>query len=151
MKRIEGKVAQVLTDRDLVINKGAADGVKEGMTFKILNPRGSEVRDPDTNEVLGSVELVKILVKIVEVDAKLSVGRTFKKVFVPGRPSTSIHRFSSSLASSIFGDEGTPDTVRVETLRSDEPFASQDIDPADSFINRGDPAVQVVTQGDVEY
>lgn len=143
MTRIEGKVAELLTERDLVINRGSSDGVKVGMKFKILNPRGSEIRDPDSREILGSVELVKVIVQIVSVDEKLSVGRTFNKVEVPGRKPSSGYGLGR-ISELILGDEGVPSGVRTETLRSSEPFAQKDLDPSESYVKRGDPAVQIV-------
>jgi hypothetical protein len=66
--RIEGKVAQLIDGQSLAINRGSEHGVRVGMRFAVLNPRGSEVRDPDTDEVIGSVELEKVVVKIVRVE-----------------------------------------------------------------------------------
>src|SRR5438105_2674319 len=83
--RITGKVAGLLTKRELVINRGSGDGVEVGMRFAVLNRHGIDVRDPDTGEILGSTELVKTVVKIVRIDAEhLSVGRTFRTI--QGRP-----------------------------------------------------------------
>ena len=38
---IHGKVAVILNERDLVINKGRDDGVSEGMLFKVTQPNVS--------------------------------------------------------------------------------------------------------------
>ncbi|MFF2772967.1 hypothetical protein ACFVUP_38300, partial [Streptomyces bacillaris] len=67
MSRIEGKVASVLNERELVLNVGAEEGVEVGMRFKILYAGGIEITDPDTNEALGNVEWPKTEVKIVSV------------------------------------------------------------------------------------
>ena len=74
---IKGKVAAILNSRELVINKGDEDGVKDGMKFKILD-RIAEIFDPDTKKILGRVQREKIRVKIVEVKEKLSIGRTYE-------------------------------------------------------------------------
>jgi hypothetical protein len=73
---IDGKVAAILNDRELVINKGKNSGVKAGMIFGILEER--EIEDPDTKEELGSVEIVKIRVKVVDVKPKMSICRTYE-------------------------------------------------------------------------
>ena len=133
-----------MSERDLALNRGRADGVTVGMRFKILSPEASEVRDPDTDEVLGTVEIAKVEVEVVSVQEHLSVCRTFKKVVVPGRPPTrGIGSAYSSLSESIFGDPGVPDRERFQTLRSDEAFVVNEINPEQSYIQRGDRAVQI--------
>jgi hypothetical protein len=73
---IEGKVAAILNDRELVINKGETSGVKSGMIFGVLEEK--EVQDPDTKEELGLIEIVKIRVKVVDVKPKMSICRTYE-------------------------------------------------------------------------
>lgn len=74
---IEGMGAGVLSARELAINIGANDGVKNGMKFKILAEEPAVVRDPGTDEVLGSVDREKARVRIVETQEKFSIGRTY--------------------------------------------------------------------------
>ena len=45
---LTGFVARIVTDDDLIINKGRVDGVAEGMIFDILDTRTRDVTDPDT-------------------------------------------------------------------------------------------------------
>ena len=75
---IRGKVARVLNSREVALNNGASDGVEVGMVFNILNSKGSEIRDPDTGEVLGAVELPKTKVKVTMVQDRVSVASTFR-------------------------------------------------------------------------
>jgi hypothetical protein len=134
--RITGKVAGLLTKRELVINRGHADGVEIGMRFAVLNRQGIDIRDPDTGEVLGSTEVVKTVVKIVRIDAEhLAVGRTFRAI--AGTPG--ILSLGTSLA-------GSP--PRLETLSIEGASLKEELDPADSYVKVGDPVVQ--TRGD-EY
>lgn len=145
MEPIEGKVAQVISERDLAINRGSSSGVKTGMLFKILSSEPSEVRDPDTNEVLGKVDISKVEVEVVSVQDNLAVCRTFKKTTVPGKPKRlGAASTFASLNESIFGDPGTPDSERYQTLRSDESFVVNELDPEGSFVKRGDRAIQVI-------
>src|SRR5215210_3416907 len=74
---IEGKVAKVLGNNEIVINRGRGQGVRQGMLFEIFAPEGEEVWDPDTGETLGTVEDVKAKAEITEVKEKLSVARIF--------------------------------------------------------------------------
>lgn len=142
MTRIEGKVATVLNERELVLNVGSEEGVAVGMRFKILYPGGIEITDPDTNEPLGNVEWPKTEVKIVSVQPHMAVGRTFRTVTVPevGKPYLSAFRVASLLGM----DDYQPEKKVVETLRSSDGFAEKEISDAESVVKRGDPAVQVV-------
>ena len=82
---IRGKVARVLNSREVALNKGSSDGVEVGMIFKILSP-ASAIKDPDTGELLGSIELEKISVEISAVYERVSVASTYRthKVNVGG-------------------------------------------------------------------
>ena len=77
-KPIRGKVARNLNSRELAINVGSADGVEVGMYFDILDPKGEDVKDPDSGEVLGSLDRPKVRVKVTKVQERLSVASTYK-------------------------------------------------------------------------
>lgn len=141
MSRIEGKVAAVLNERELVLNIGSEAGVDVGMRFKILYPGGIEIIDPDTDEPLGSVEWPKTEVKVVSVQPHMSVGRTFRTITVAAKGQRGLASFA---ALSMLGGDYEPEKEVVETLRSSDGFAAKEIDPAESVVQRGDPAVQVV-------
>jgi hypothetical protein len=142
VSRIEGKVATVLNERELVLNIGAEDGVEVGMRFKILYAGGIEITDPDTNEPLGSVEWPKTEVKIVSVQPHMAVGRTFRTVTIPeiGSP----HRGLGVGAWLAALPNYEPAKQVVETLRTSDGFAEKEIDPSESVVKRGDPAVQIL-------
>ena len=72
---VEGKVAKILGNREIVINRGRDQGVKQGMLFEIFAPEGEEVWDPDTGETLGTVEDVKARAEVTEVKDRLAVAR----------------------------------------------------------------------------
>ena len=137
-ERIEGKVARILNERELVINRGSRDGVEIGMRFAILNPNGIDITDPETHEVLGSVPIAKTIVKVVRVDERMSVGRTFRTI--PGRAGGSV--FSAIAALSPIPD-------RPETLRAGERTVYQEISEEESSVKTGDPAIE--TRRDDEY
>lgn len=69
---IRGKVAQVLSGKELVMNVGIADGVTVGMSFNVV--KITEIEDPDTSKVLGKVERPKITLQVTEVQDKLSAA-----------------------------------------------------------------------------
>lgn len=135
--RVEGKVAGILTRRELVINRGVADGVEVGMRFAVLNRQGIDVRDPDSGEILGSTEVVKTVVKIVRIDGDhLAVGRTFRTT--PGRP---------GLGTAILGLQGAPPSIETLAIEAGTSL-KEELDPAESYVKVGDPVVE--TKGD-EY
>ena len=69
---IRGKVAQILSSRELVMNVGIVDGVTVGMHFNVV--KITEIEDPDTSKVLGKVERPKISLQVTEVQDKLSAA-----------------------------------------------------------------------------
>ena len=72
---LEGKIAKILGNNEVVINRGSAQGVRPGMRFEIFSPDGEEVWDPDTGETLGTVEDVKARAEVTEVKDRLAVAR----------------------------------------------------------------------------
>ena len=71
---IRGKVARVLNGQEIVINAGIVDGVTVGMDFNVMDTNGEDIKDPDTNEVLGTIERPKIRVRIIHAQEKLAVA-----------------------------------------------------------------------------
>jgi hypothetical protein len=136
-ERISGKVVAVLSRRELVLNVGAADSVVVGMKFVILNSKGVDVTDPDTDVVLGTVEVPKTVVKVVRVDGEhLSVARTFRTV--PGSPGI------FAAASAMTGQPSRTETLDIASGSSLKAELSEE----ESYVKRGDVALE--TKGD-EY
>ena len=75
---LRGKVARVLNEREVAINRGSNDGVEFGMEFNILNSETQEIKDPDTGETLGHLERAKIPVRVTSVYDRLAVATTFR-------------------------------------------------------------------------
>ena len=142
---IEGKVARLLTVRDLVINRGTNDGVEIGMRFKILNSKGEAIRDPDTKRIIGNVEMIKVIVKVVEVQAELCVARTFRTITTEA---SGVYGATAIGLSTLAASMGRPGGERLETLRSNEKFAEDDINENESYVHTGDPAVQIIKISD---
>ena len=74
---IEGKIAQILNTRVLVINRGSDDGVVPDMEFAVMEPHLSIV-DPDTEEPLGDLQIEKIRVRVFDTRPKFSLARTYQ-------------------------------------------------------------------------
>lgn len=73
MAPIEGKIARILDEYNVVINVGRNQGVQEGMPFVIFTTGGDEVKDPDTGEGLGKLETIKGYVSAAHVQDKISI------------------------------------------------------------------------------
>jgi hypothetical protein len=136
---IRAKVARVLNSREIAINVGKDHGVVVGMLFDVMNPKGEDIKDPDTGEVLGSLLRPKVRVKVTQVQDKLAVASTYKKKRVnTGGNFTlgaDIGAFSRALMPPKYEE-------RYETLKTDEQ-TWEDLDEEESFVKTGDPVVQV--------
>lgn len=130
---ISGHVAEIVSDREVILNKGFSDGVREGMYFKIIDPTGIDVKDPITGEDLGGIKRIKIVVKAIEVAPRLTLARTFRKrtVNVGGAASGGYAEISRMLRPVNYVEQ-------VEKLRLDEQ-ASKPIGPSESVVAKGDP------------
>jgi hypothetical protein len=87
----EGKVASILSESQIAINVGSNAGVRLDDSVRVL--RQVEIRDPDTNELLGS-----ILLHVVGLKVNFVIERTATAIVVEHLVSN-----SASISSSIFG------------------------------------------------
>ncbi len=122
---IRGKVAKILTDRMLIINRGEADGVKAGMRFAVLDPRTDDIQDPDTGESLGSIPLVKVRVEAYRVGDRATIARTYESF-----------TYGMSNLADLFKSRTEYTTLRATGGR-------EDLEPEESFVKIGDPVVEL--------
>lgn len=129
---IQGKVAQIINERDLVINKGSDHGVTDGMTFQVTQP-DVPIRDPDSGAELGVLRRTKIKVKVFEVHPLFSVAKTYETYRAPALSPT----------------EMALETMRRTVTRTrkiiipDPLHNSVIIDAEGSTVNIGDPVIQI--------
>lgn len=115
---IRCKVAQILSDTELVITAGSSDGVTEGMGFAVMGKLS--IRDPDDpSRLMETIPVVKIMVKAATIGEKVSVARTYK--ITP----------DFDIASPLF--------LRQERLASDQVTQSTDWD---RIVRVGDEVIQ---------
>ncbi|MFT2753990.1 hypothetical protein [Clavibacter sp. Sh2088] len=131
--RLRGKVAEVVSDREVILNRGADHGVQVGMYFAILDPGAVGITDPDTNEPLGDIKVVKIVVRAIEVAPKITLARTFRTrtINVGGTGALGLRGLASAMQEPNFVE-------KVEKLTLDR-NSPRKIDPKDSAVGRGDP------------
>ena len=127
---IRGKVAQVLNEREIAINVGTEHGVYVGMYFDIIDIQDEDIKDPDTGEVLGSIERAKVKVEVTHVQEKLSVATTYQVE----RMNIGGGSFTSFLMPPKWVE-------KYETLRVKDKGWSP-LSEIDSYVKVGDPIVQ---------
>ena len=133
---IRGKVARVLNSREIAINLGKDDGVIVGMYFNVMDRKSEDIRDPDTGDLLGSIERPKVGLKVTIVQEKLSIASTYKatRVNIGGEIETSV------LSRMLMPPKWV---TKYETLKTEEK-TWEDLDEAKSYVKVGDPVVQVI-------
>ena len=131
---LQGKVAKILTEREVVINIGSAQGVKKGMRFAILAPTPEEVLDPETDEVLDVVDRTKVLVQATEVREKITICSTYRTT-----------KMSGGALGSYFSMNRLFDPPREipETLRIEDSSLPAPLSPEESYVKIGDRVKQV--------
>ena len=143
VKPIRGKVAQILSSREVALNVGLHDGVEIGMLFDIVTPKGHDITDPVTGDVLGSLDRPKVRVKIVSVQDRLSVAATFRKKRENIGGSSDLIGLYSRMSS-------PPRWItKYETLKTTD-STWEDLPDEDSYISKGDPVVQVFSDDELE-
>jgi hypothetical protein len=143
--RLVGKVARVLNSREIAINLGLNYGIKFGMLFDVVDPKGEEIVDPETREILGSLERAKVRVKVIAVYPKMSVASTYKtrEINVGGSGKSGMFAFEQ-VTSSIVHDLLPPKWIKeVETLKTTEK-TWENLELKDSYVKIGDPVVEVI-------
>ena len=144
---IRGKVARVLNAREIAINIGTTHGAQIGMYFDVRDPNDQDIPDPDTGEVLGSIDRPKVRVKITRVEDKLSVASTYKstRVNVGGLGSHSTAILEATLGFDRLSKVFMPPkwVTKYETLQKTEK-TPEPFDEKDSKVKTGDLVVQVL-------
>jgi hypothetical protein len=132
---IRGKVARILNEREIAINVGTAHGVFIGMCFDVIDAQDEEIKDPDTGEVLGSIERSKVKVEVTHVQEKLSVATTceVKRMNIGGEGTYG--PFTSFLMPPKWIE-------KYETLRTQDKGWGP-LSESNSYVKTGDPVFQV--------
>ncbi|MEQ9278862.1 MAG: hypothetical protein RLN83_05155 [Balneola sp.] len=73
--KIKGRIIRILDSRTVIINLGKNQGITKDSIFSILAEH-EEVIDPQTNEVLGKVNVVKSKLKAATVEDKYTIATT---------------------------------------------------------------------------
>ena len=133
VKPIRGKVARVLNDREVAINRGSTDGVELGMKFAILSDDSQEIIDPDTQESLGRIENRKVRVRVASVYERMAVAETFdtRRVNIGG----------NGIGIGVFTPPKWVD--RYETLKRGDSNVNA-LSEFESYVSVGDTVSQII-------
>ena len=139
---VRGKVAEIVSDREVILNRGSDHGIAEGTYLKILNPKVRGIKDPDTGEELGGFSVIKVVVVAIEVRDRLTLARTFRRKTINlGGSMSGLGAFATALAPPRYVEQ-------IERLRRSE-NAPQPLAPEDSIVDVGDP-FEVATEEEIE-
>jgi len=119
-----GKIARILDRRTFVINLGSDQGVRTGTTF-VIQGELEEIRDPETNALLGTIARSKGELSVVQVMPALCIA------------SPKARQVTTGFYSSLFGT-GTVEEVEI-------PVREQDIKPLASEVKVGDVVTARIT------
>ncbi len=123
VKSIKTRVAKVIDEYTIVINKGLDDGIKPGQRFLIF-AFGENIIDPDTKEDLGTLEIVRGTGKVTHLqekiatvtsDMKSSPRKTIRKIGKPGTLTGMAVYYAS-----MFGSEEVEEHLPAETVPFEE-------------------------------
>ena len=131
---LEGKVATILNERELVINIGAGDGVEPGMKFKVLSEYPTEVFDPKTSKRLDTIDREKVRVQAVEVRERISICGTYRTLHIAGGLFYDFPRMPNLYA---------PPREIPETLKIDDSSKLPPLPQEQSYVKIGDRVVQL--------
>jgi hypothetical protein len=112
------KVVKILSETEVVLGGGSTSGIQEGMEFVIYED-GDEIIDPETKESLGTLEVVKGYVTIVNVQPKLSIAKTHSRTIT--RTKRVPHGIAAWVAMTSGYREEEFEVERIEKLRVEKP------------------------------
>lgn len=140
--KIRAKVARVLNSREVAITAGSLQGVVTGMLFDVMDPKGEDIRDPDTGEILGSIERPKVRVQVTQTQDRISVASTFKKERINTGGTGLLMNELGAVSRAFMPPKYV---VKYETLKTDEK-TWEDLNEEESYVKSGDPVVQVIEE-----
>jgi hypothetical protein len=135
---LRGQVAQILNERELVINIGDQHGVEEGMRFAVLAASPVQILDPESGEPLGWLDREKVRVEAIRVMERMSVCATYETKVVGG-----------SLGLIDVSEMFRPRQHVPKTLRANRDSYPAPLSAAESYVKIGDVVRELKELDDV--
>ncbi|MBC9719517.1 hypothetical protein H9Y04_44165 [Streptomyces sp. TRM66268-LWL] len=130
-----GRIIKIVNEREVLINLGAADGVRKGMVFSVRSPEPDDVHDPETGELLGTFSPPKTYVKVTEVHDRFCVAATYRDQHSAAGP---LYGFASGPIARLM----QPPTVRRDVVAQPEnlpPDSLREVEVGDRVHIEPDP------------
>ncbi|PWT30475.1 hypothetical protein DKZ27_06590 [Limosilactobacillus reuteri] len=133
------KIAKILNTKQVVINAGSNDGLKEGDHLEIIDKFGTDpVIDPDTGESLGTLDLPK---------GELIVSKIYPKMAIADSPIRHVSPHESLLKNAYPTIAARALGIGTETIQDDLNVDPTQItgglpEPSDSEIHIGDTVIK---------
>ena len=71
------KVIKIISDKRIVINSGKNE-VQTGDILRVIEKNSEEIVDPDTNEVLGTLDYIKATITVEYVYEHMSICKNYE-------------------------------------------------------------------------
>ena len=71
------KVIKIISDKRIVINAGKNE-VQTGEILRVIEKNSEEIVDPDTNEVLGTLDYIKATITVEYVYEHMSICKNYE-------------------------------------------------------------------------
>jgi len=141
-QRLEGRVAEILNEREVAINLGSEEGVAPEMRFAILSGHPYVIKDPETGDELGEVDRPKVRVKVSLVKDRFCLARTYETYSVNiGGTGAGIGDLAKLFTSPKW-------VTKVKTLRVDQSDLPGELSEEDSIVKINDRVIQLFDNED---
>ena len=141
--KLLGRVASILNANELVINIGVDKGVVRGMKFAVMAESPVSILDPETGEVLDTIDREKVRVEAVEVRQKVSICRTFRKREIPAGSLYGGPLARELLGGGLLAGAFDPPQVIEENLKVQDVSLPPPLSSEESYVKINDRVIQV--------
>lgn len=138
---VHGRVAKIISDREVILNKGYKQGLFEGAYVTVTDPSTQSIKDPITGEELGDFKRITAVLRVAECTENLALAKTFRTKRVRVGGGMGMGNIGEMLAAPKY-------ETKVETLRFD-PQEGLPISEEESAISTGDP-FETIPEEDAE-
>lgn len=121
--KLSASVVHSIDDYNVVINRGLDQGVKVGDTY-LIYAIGPELIDPETDESLGALEVVRGRAVVRHVQEKVATLETIEFDETPGRRKI-IRRDGTGIAMALSLGLGNREEIEEGPVRHQRPLNSE--------------------------
>lgn len=101
-------VARIISSTRIVINRGSEHGIKKGQQMLVYSLEENEIKDPNTGESLGRLEIYKGTGRIIHVQEKISILESDRNRYIEDFTKTSSSPLFHPLPQKMTLDENIP-------------------------------------------